>query len=43
VILKSCGVEVTAIAPRIRQIEQVQRRADAKPLVNVTESLTAPQ
>ena len=40
---KSSGVEVTATAPRIRQIEQVQRRADAKPSVSVTVNFTAPQ
>jgi hypothetical protein len=37
------GVDVTATAPRIRQIEQVQRRAEAKPSVNVAVNLTAPQ
>ena len=35
--------DVTATAPRIRQIEQVQRRADAKPSVSVTVNFTAPQ
>jgi hypothetical protein len=34
---------VTAIAPRMRQIEQVHRRADANPFVKVTVNLTAPQ
>jgi hypothetical protein len=37
------GVDVTAIAPRIRQIEQVQRRAEAKPFVRVAMNFTAPQ
>lgn len=40
---KSAGVEVTATAPRILQIEQVQRRAEAKPSVRVTVNWTAPQ
>jgi hypothetical protein len=43
VIAKASGVEVTATAPRIRQIEQVQRRPEAKPLVSVTVKRTAPQ
>jgi hypothetical protein len=37
------GDDVTAIAPRIRQIEQVQRLAEAKPSVNVVVNFTAPQ
>jgi hypothetical protein len=40
---KSADVEVTATAPRIRQIEQVQRRAEANPSVSVTVNRTAPQ
>jgi hypothetical protein len=40
---KASGVEVTATAPRIRQIEQVHRRAEAKPSVSVTVNRTAPQ
>jgi len=40
---KSAGVDVTAIAPRIRHMEQVHRRAEAKPSVSVTVNLTAPQ
>jgi len=41
--LKSSWVEVTAMAPRIRQIEQVQRRAEANPRVSVAVNRTAPQ
>jgi hypothetical protein len=43
VISKASGVDVTATAPRILQIEQVQRMADAKPSVRVSANLTAPQ
>jgi hypothetical protein len=43
VMMKFSGVDVTATAPRIRQIEQVQRLADANPLVSVAVNLTAPQ
>jgi len=43
VILKFSGVDVTATAPRIRQIEQVHRRAEAKPSVKVVVNFTAPQ
>src|SRR5690349_12763408 len=38
----SC-VDVTATAPRIRQIEQVQRRAEAKPSGSSAVNFTAPQ
>jgi hypothetical protein len=40
---KFSGVDVTATAPRIRQIEQVHRRAEAKPSVKVVVNFTAPQ
>src|SRR5438270_11311923 len=40
---KSPGVDVTATAPRIRQIEQEQRRAEAKPSVSLTVNCTAAQ
>jgi hypothetical protein len=40
---KASGVEVTATAPRIRQIEQVQRLAEAKPCVSVAMNFTEPQ
>jgi hypothetical protein len=43
VIRKSWGVDVTATAPRIRQIEQVHRLADANPSVSVALNFTAPQ
>jgi hypothetical protein len=42
-MVKCAGLDVTATAPRIRQIEQVQRRAEAKPPVSVATNSTAPQ
>jgi hypothetical protein len=42
-IWKASGVDVTAMAPRILQMEQVQRRADANPMVSVTRNRTDPQ
>jgi hypothetical protein len=42
-IRNSAGVDVTATAPRIRQIEQVHRRAEVKPWVSVVVNFTAPQ
>jgi len=41
--VKSLSVEVTATAPRIRQIEQVHRRADARPSGSRAVNFTAPQ
>jgi hypothetical protein len=43
VISKASGADVTATAPRIRQMEQVQRLADAKPSVSVSANSIAPQ
>jgi len=43
VIRKFSGVDVTATAPRILQIEQVHRRAEAKPSVSVAVNRTEPQ
>jgi hypothetical protein len=43
VIRKLSAVELTATAPRIRQMLQLQRRTEAKPWISVVVNFTAPQ
>jgi hypothetical protein len=43
VIQKLSPVELTATAPRIRQMLQLHRRAEAKPWISVVVNFTAPQ